>query len=331
MVVLNQMKWRCSGEGKRSLPRRHSVLLGRKLISLMERGITITKNGILEMVEAKSFCAPEASKTFRLPVSNGPFCGHVDSALVFRVNSMGPSPANTNNLGIMISHQLMSSIFGCLSSVESPTSNEQKNKGGTVIREHLLDFLLTMNHSEEADNPVPNKVNLEIELDNVELELDSGGFALKKQMLDDRRFPRMHLDLLRLLQVTCHGEQPSASKAFWFHGDDINAIEELIGRLRRLKENVGFIANRVKAIQAGLDSWQAEQINKKLYYPLVPPLHPFISDSMFGMNVMSALTMQQFRRWEGMDSLNAALLCVLCFFRSCSVLPLPTLRSYKHL
>ena len=28
-----------------------------------------------------------------------------------------------------------------------------------------------------------------------------GGFALKKQMLDDRRFPKMHLNLQRLLQV----------------------------------------------------------------------------------------------------------------------------------
>ncbi|CAM8919385.1 unnamed protein product [Rhodiola kirilowii] len=43
-------------------------------------------------------------------------------------------------------------------------------------------------------------------------------------------------------------------------------LDELIGRLRRLKENVGFLANRVTAIQAGLDSWQAEQINRKLYY-----------------------------------------------------------------
>lgn len=52
----------------------------------------------------------------------------------------------------------------------------------------------------------------------------------------------------------------------WFSSDDINALEELTGRLRRLKENVGFITNRVTAIQAGLDSWQAEQINRKLYY-----------------------------------------------------------------
>ena len=51
-----------------------------------------------------------------------------------------------------------------------------------------------------------------------------------------------------------------------FANDHLNSLEELIGRLRRLKENVGFIVNRVTAIQAGLDSWQSEQINRKLYY-----------------------------------------------------------------
>lgn len=30
---------------------------------------------------------------------------------------------------------------------------------------------------------------------------DSGSFALKKEMLDERRFPKMHLNLQRLLQV----------------------------------------------------------------------------------------------------------------------------------
>ncbi|XXG54071.1 hypothetical protein AAC387_Pa03g2044 [Persea americana] len=34
-----------------------------------------------------------------------------------------------------------------------------------------------------------------------------GGFALKKEMLDSRRFPKMHLNLQRLLQVVAHGEQ----------------------------------------------------------------------------------------------------------------------------
>ncbi|KAG9155836.1 hypothetical protein Leryth_004094 [Lithospermum erythrorhizon] len=148
--------------------------------------------------------------------------------------------------------------------VETPTGNRQKDWGGIVIREHVLDFLLTMNHSEEADNPVPKTVSslvvhiidthvdhlqdvvtqLEIELDSVELEIDRGGFTLKKQMLDNRKFPKMHLDLQQLLQVIAHGEQvfprvkAYCSSKEWFSSSDINALEDLIGRLRRLKENV---------------------------------------------------------------------------------------------
>lgn len=52
----------------------------------------------------------------------------------------------------------------------------------------------------------------------------------------------------------------------WFAVEDVVALEELIGRLRRLKENAGFITNQVTAVQAGLDCLQAEQINRKLYY-----------------------------------------------------------------
>ena len=71
--------------------------------------------------------------------------------------------------------------------------------------------------------------------------------------------------------MIAHGEQvfprvkEKCSTKDWFANEDVNSLEELIGRLRRLKDNVGFISNRVTAIQAGLDSWQAEQINRKLY------------------------------------------------------------------
>lgn len=80
------------------------------------------------------------------------------------------------------------------------------------------------------------------------------------------------LTRIRLLQVIANGEQvfPSVKEKCcskdWFASEDINGLEEQIGRLRRLKESVGFLANRVTAIQAGLDSWQSEQINRKLYY-----------------------------------------------------------------
>ncbi|XP_042009338.1 zinc transport protein ZntB-like [Salvia splendens] len=269
-------------------------------------------------------------------ISNGPFCGHVDGALVFRVNSPGPASSKftfriaarvTENSVITVSlgrvprlgfspanESLLSEIPIVESSSNGSRTSEGRDRGGIVIREHVLDFLLTMNHSEEADNPVPKSVadlvvhiidthvdhlqdvvtKLEIELDAVELEMDRGGFAMKKQMLDSRRFPKMNLDLQRLLQVIAHGEQvfprvkEKCSSKEWFSSENINALEELIGRIRRLKENVGFIANRVTAIQAGLDSWQSEQINRKLYYLsflsiIFLPLS--IITGVFGMNV----------------------------------------------
>ncbi|CAB4289900.1 unnamed protein product [Prunus armeniaca] len=279
-------------------------------------------------------CPPLKLQDILSLVSNGPFCGHVDGALVFRVNSPGPPSSDftfriaariTENAVITVSlgrvprlgfSPVGQSLLSEIPSVESPSYHrgEHKERSGIVIGEHVLEFLLTMNHSEEADNPVPKSVSnlvvhivdthvdhlqdvvtkLEIELDSVELQLDKGGFALKKQMLDDRRFPKIHLDLQRLLQVIAHGEQvfprvkEKCSSKHWFSSEDIISLEELIGRLRRLKDNVGFIANRVTAIQAGLDSWQAEQINRKLYYLsflsiIFLPLS--IITGVFGMNV----------------------------------------------
>lgn len=281
-----------------------------------------------------ALCPPLKLQDILSLVSNGPFCGHVDGALVFRVNSPGPASSKftfriaarvTENSVITVSlgrvprlgfSPANESLLSEIPVVESPSccGNELKDRGGTVIAEHVLDFLLTMNHSEEADNPVPRSVSnllvhiidthvdhlqdvvtrLEIELDSVEIELDKGGFALKKQMLDDRKFPKMHLDLQRLLQVIAHGEQvfprvkEKCSLKDWIANEDINAVEELIGRIRRLKENVGFIANRVTAIQAGLDSWQSEQINRKLYclsFLSIIFLPLSIITGVFGMNV----------------------------------------------
>nr|GLL23790.1 uncharacterized protein LOC109161429 [Ipomoea trifida]GMC87675.1 Zinc transport protein like [Ipomoea batatas] len=279
-------------------------------------------------------CPPLKLQDILSLVSNGPYCGNVDGALVFRVNSPGPGSSKfTSRIAARVTeHSVITislgrvprlgfspmneSLLSEVPVVESPSnhSSEHKERGGIVIREHVLEFLLTMNHSEEADNPVPKSVsnlvvhiidthvdqlqdivtNLEIELDSVELELDRGGIAIKKLMLDDRRFPKMHLDLQRLLQVISYGEQvyprvrEKCSSKVWFASEDIVSLEELIGRLRRLKANVGFIANRVNAVQTGLDTWQAEQINKKLYYLsflsiIFLPLS--IITGVFGMNV----------------------------------------------
>ncbi|KAJ4963414.1 hypothetical protein NE237_023353 [Protea cynaroides] len=313
-------------------------------------------------------CPPLKLQDILSLVSNGPFCGHVDGALVFRVNSPGPASSDftlriaarvTENSLITVSlgrvprlgfSPVGQSLLSEIPTVESPSfARETKEGDAIVIKEHVLEFLLTMNHSEGADNPVPCTISnlvfhvldthvdhiqdivtkLEIELDAVELELDKGSFALKKQMLDDRRFPKMHLNLQRLLQVIAYGEQvfprvrEKCCTKSWFTSEDIVALEELIGRLRRLKENVGFIANRVTAIQAGLDSWQAEQINKKLYYlsflsMVFLPLS--IITGVFGMNVGGV-------PWTGQDdpaikagfrsvmfvSVVVLLLLLLCF------------------
>ena len=87
-----------------------------------------------------------------------------------------------------------------------------------MIKEHVLEFLLTMNHSEEADNPVPRSVSnlvvhiidthvdqiqdlvtkLEMELDSVELDLDKGNFMIHSSIPPSLPF---HSQLLVLFMV----------------------------------------------------------------------------------------------------------------------------------
>ena len=159
-------------------------------------------------------CPPLKLQDILSLVSNGPFCGYVDGALVFRVNSPGPASGKftfriaarvTEKSVITVSlgrvprlgfSPMGQSLLSEVPSVESPNHvrGENKEKDGIVIRKHVLEFLLTMNHSEEADNPVPKSVSnlvvhiidthvdhvqdiltkLEIELDAVEFELDRG-------------------------------------------------------------------------------------------------------------------------------------------------------------
>ena len=163
-------------------------------------------------------CPPLNLQDILSLVSNGPFCGHVNGALVFRVNSPGPASSDftfriaariTKNSVITVSlgrvprlgfSPVGQSLLSEVPSVENPSHlrGEQRETGGTVIREHVLEFLLTMNHSEEADNPVPASLSnlvvhiidthvdhlqdvvtkLEIELDSVELEMDKGMLVL---------------------------------------------------------------------------------------------------------------------------------------------------------
>ncbi|KAK8558736.1 hypothetical protein V6N12_042035 [Hibiscus sabdariffa] len=263
-------------------------------------------------------CPPLKLQDILSLVSNGPFCGHVDGALVFRVNSSGSASSSftfriaarvTETSVITVSlgrvprlgfSPVGQSLLWEIPSVEN-SFNPRREKAGSeiVIKEHVLEFLLTMNHSEEADNPVPKSISnlvvhiidthvdhlqdvvtkLEMEMETVELELDRGNSSLplcsypfrvsvyrpyNESLFADICFSK--------LQVIAHGEQvfprvkDKCSSKPWFLSQDIKSLELLIERLRRLKESVEFLANRVTAIQAGLDTWQSEQINKKLYY-----------------------------------------------------------------
>ena len=166
-------------------------------------------------------CPPLKLQEILALVSSGPFCGSVDGALVFRVNSAGPCASKfTQRISALVTENRVISVslgriprldFSTMSTrsllsevprIEPREDSETLNPnhpgakfaGGVVIQEHVLEFLLTMNHLEEADNAVPRGVgnllvhiidthvdhlheivlHLETQLDEVERELDTG-------------------------------------------------------------------------------------------------------------------------------------------------------------
>lgn len=142
-------------------------------------------------------------------------------------------------------------------------------------------------------------------------------------MLNDRRFAKLNLDLQRLLQVVAHGEQvfprvkEKCAAKNMFTAEDIGSMEEIIGRLRRIKENLGYIVNRVTAVQTGLDSWQAEQLNRRLYYlsflsMIFLPLS--IITGIFGMNVGGVPWTEQKDPRLKNGFRNVLLICAALFF-----------------
>ncbi|KAF7109236.1 hypothetical protein CFC21_109531, partial [Triticum aestivum] len=291
-------------------------------------------------------CPPLTLQEILALVGNGPHCGGVadggGGVLVLRVSAPGPlgsafairlaarvteSSVVTVSVGAVprlafgtTQASLLSEVpLGVAASLaEEGHGGGRAVEGGVVIDERLLESLLAMNHADGAHT------------DNIELHIDKGGHFMRKLLLDGRRFPKMHLDLQRLLQVVSHGEQVfprvkdrCASKS-WFATEDIAALEDLIGRLRRLKENLGFITNRVTTLQASLDSWQSEQINKSLYYLsflsiVFLPLS--IVTGVFGMNVGGVPWTEQNKNPANLDGFaNVMLICavillllLLCF------------------
>lgn len=167
-------------------------------------------------------CPPLKLQEILALVSNGPYCGSIDGALVFRVNSAGPTTSQfTHKIAALVTDDRVISVslgriprlefsavtaesllhevprlesdLDSLLPQQQPTSITTNSRGIT-IQEHVLDFLLTMNHPEHADNPIPKCVSnllvhiidthvdqlqdivikLEMDLDNVERELDTG-------------------------------------------------------------------------------------------------------------------------------------------------------------
>eukprot|EP00897_Mesotaenium_endlicherianum_P009547 jgi/Mesen1/8620/ME000050S08029 len=268
-------------------------------------------------------------------VSNGPFCGILGGALVFRINSAGPMDSDfTFRIAAYVSSNMVVSValgniprlqFSRLAAQSFLTSipsikvvSERPSAGSVVINDQLLEDLLRKNHPEDADNPIPTNVaellvhiidthvdqlqdiivEVEMRLDVIERDMDGGSagreVVKKRSLLERRTFPKMHLDLQRLLQAIAHGEvvfpkmKDKVAAKKWCRPEDMAALDNILGRLRRNKENVGFLASRIAALQAGLDQWQSEQINRKLYYlsflsMVFLPLS--VITGVFGMNV----------------------------------------------
>lgn len=275
-----------------------------------------------------ALCPPLKLQDILALASNGPFCGFVDGAIIFRANSSGPTTSeSTQKLAGRMTKDSVITVslgriprleFSTLSNAsffsEIPRLHHTPGHAGSVIQEHVLEFYLLRNHLGDVNHRIPTSVSnlvvhiidthidylqdiltrLELNLDESELELDTGGYMVKKQRLVDRLFPSMQLRLQRLLQVFSHGEQilprfkEKLSSKNWCALEDMAAMQTLIDRLQKQKENAGFLANRITALQAGLDTWQSEQINKKLYYLsfssiIFLPLS--MVTSAFGMNV----------------------------------------------
>ncbi|CAI5485241.1 unnamed protein product [Closterium sp. Naga37s-1] len=154
-------------------------------------------------------------------------------------------------------------------------------------------------HMEHLEDVV---VEVECMLDQHERDLDEGSDH-RLRLLKDRTFPKLHLDLQRVLQSLAHGEvvlpklKDRLVARSWCAGPVASAVlDGAMARLRRGKENVGFLTARITALQTGLDQWQSEQINKKLYYIsflsiVFLPLS--IITGAFGMNVGGVPWVQQ--------------------------------------
>ncbi|GJS92966.1 gypsy type transposase [Tanacetum coccineum] len=188
----------------------------------------------------------------------GPYCAHVDGALVFRVNSPGaPSSKFTFRLADRITEN--SVLIVSLGRVP------RLDRSGIVIKKHVLNFLLTINHFEEVDNLVPRSVSnlvvhiigthadhlgdvvtkLEIELNFVEADLDKG-------MVDTNNVDASMVDAAKV-------KAQVRNKRTWTAEEDQKLIEALMAVQNLL--DISILNPGLKAdphIKSRLKTWRTK-------------------------------------------------------------------------
>ncbi|KAE8725632.1 hypothetical protein F3Y22_tig00008289pilonHSYRG00049 [Hibiscus syriacus] len=135
-------------------------------------GNCLNKDWDLAEAEGKEFCC---SKTFSrsLVVSNGPFCGHVDGALVFRVNSPGPASSSfTFRMAARITENSVITVsLGRAPRLGFSQADNPVPKSISNLVVHIIDT--HVNHLQDVVK------KLEMELNAVVIELDGGHIDLE--------------------------------------------------------------------------------------------------------------------------------------------------------
>ncbi|KAL9260230.1 Zinc transport protein ZntB-like protein [Drosera capensis] len=254
-------------------------------------------------------------------IKSGCFCRHVDDAVIFRVTSADPaSSLFTSKLAVRVTGNMVISVSQDrvlgrgfpsfknplrleLPISEPPNGQQQGESGGFVIDEHTIQLFMS-----EADYIVPRSVSnlvihiIEIyvarqedDVDKLQTDLDdleniNPGDSERKQLLPERSCAQLLTESQRFLQMIADGEQvlQQVKRRQRLVDADVCNLEDLIWRLRKLKENVKLISKRAKTIQTGLQGWQSNQLNRKLYFiSLVSMVFLPLSllTGVFGMNV----------------------------------------------
>jgi hypothetical protein len=140
-----------------------------------EQRLTLAAQYLIDVL-----CPPLKLQEILALAGNGPFCGSIEGALVFRVNSAGPTLSKfTHKIAALVTDDRVISVsLGRIPRLDFSSSSSESmlsevprldsdynttcpspgsvHSRGIIIQEHVLEFLLTMNHPETADNPVPH-------------------------------------------------------------------------------------------------------------------------------------------------------------------------------